>query len=539
MTPNHLTIDHRLLTLSLQADHMSAPDVHPLSDNPSSVDQTGFFSLPNELLHLICDKLDVTDLHSLILLSRRLHYIALPIYLSRHGISNPTDHLEISGHTFRLIPTLRICLYIATIKQLSCKFNDPEYKFMDYRPLTTPHQDISNLERLVSKLYIDEVTLDFGKLGYWYILGDNASRFRTLLAATARVCSHLTVKRDMRFARNFSVDFMQTWRDWKQQTSNQPARVVASRPLVSLKGALKTLKRRTFSSSSITVASVDHHPRLKTFTLNTTMLFEHPLLYEWMINTLNASHLVSLSIRFPPRLDLPILDLVLPSLTIPSLREFSIQCETSFKVLTDFLSRHTNIATLTIGREAHDPIRSRRLPNACLSLLTTLNATPEYIIYLLQSPNDLPQLRSISILSYIPFGPCWDVTGLDHSLASIARRVRDTNISLNISVVSDVFCRPYESLGDRESHVLDRVTSLTLELDAPLPFAVGGDALYFFPDWLENFPPSLEHISLAGSWFACTEHRAKEDLVRLISNTYPRIRTITLDGEQCSSAMST
>jgi hypothetical protein len=513
--------------------------VDDIPDDRNHLRQPGIVHLPTELLLQIFEDIDTNDLYSLSLISRRLHYLALPIYLSRQGIPNSAqDYLEISGHRFRAIPALRAALYITKIKKLSCRFNDPECKVLDYRALTTPLEDISNLERLALKLsHVEDLTLDFGKFGFWYIVDDYATRFCRLLAASVNLCDSLTVKRDMRFRQSFGLDFSLRWAAWRRQPVTWPDRV-RYQPLTVFKNTLGSLRERAFPSPAIIVEPEPAVPKIKAFAIHTTMLFEHPLLREWTVNTLNASRLVSLCIQITIADD-PIMNEVLPSLTIPSLCELSIHSRVPFDVLVDFLNRHGNITTLTIGREVPHPT-SRRLPRSSLSHLTTLHATPEYIVHLLR-PNALRRLRYLSIISRVPFGPCWDVDGIDYYLFPISRRVQDTTLSLKISIVSNTIAPEYmdklhlwPSPDSRKSCTLHHVSSLVLELEAPLPLAAGGDALYYFQGWLNQFPPRLEHITFVGSWFACTERGARDNLVWSIREAYPRIQSVTLDGERFS-----
>ena len=468
------------------------------------------------------------DLYSLSLSSRRLHYVILPMYLSRHGILDPAEYLKISDNKFRVITTLLISSNLKTINRLECEFSDIEIP----RPNNStcrfmgPLEEMTSMERLLSKLlHVDYLSIDFDTLGSHYFVGDNFPSMQRLLDSAVNVGTNLTLQRDALDQRSYSPFVIFPRKQRRSQTINQSARATFN-PLEWVKN--KWALRGSLSSSNSSRRS--RHSTLKSLFLETTMFFEHIKLRQWLITTLYTSELVSLWIQ---TIELPnsILDLAIPLLNIPSLREFSIQSQISFDVLADFVILHKNLTTLKIGKEVAAPT-SRLLPHSCLSNLTTLHATPEYIVHLLK-PNVLPKLRFVSILSYHPFGPSLDVTRIDRYLTPISHLTRSLAISLVLSIVSGTFYPPaYAEMYDGQlpsSHVLHNTQTLVLKWEAPLPFVAGGDALYYFPGWLANFPPNLEHIQFVGSWFASSEDRAKHDLVRSICEAYPQIKTVTLN----------
>ncbi|KAF7365982.1 hypothetical protein MVEN_00474100 [Mycena venus] len=66
-------------------------------------------------------------LYFLALLSRRLHFIALPIYFARNGIDLETKTATIELETDRLDPlsALKICLFLSSMDHISCVFPHP------------------------------------------------------------------------------------------------------------------------------------------------------------------------------------------------------------------------------------------------------------------------------------------------------------------------------------------------------------------------------------------------------------------------------
>ena len=502
----------------------------------------GLLRLPTELLLGILKDLDQADLHSLSLLSRRLHNIALPLLLARQGLpdvmSLHSGKLTLSELTFLALPALRTALFVTSVKHLFCKFNAPD--FDDLRSTSIHHGwlcstgiDISNMKRFVSRLsHIEEVTLDLGRLNNWCRNNYNASCLRELLETFTSISVKLTVNSDPHWLSRPPL----SWNDSSHPTLQS---VSAAPKLMERMGALTRIGLSGLRSTKKPSANISKRSTVKNFAINAARLFQEPVLYEWTMGTLNTSHLVSLTIHIS---SLPQLSLgtILPQISIPTLREFAVNCGTSFDCLADFLTRHRNVTALTIGNEVFHPNPSHRLPKSFLSQLTSLHAVPEFIFYLLGPSRTLPDLRYISVLSYTPIGPYIDLAVIDQTLSPIMHRFQDAVISLELLVVSDnVQSVSLDALADSplvggSGQWLRRVTSLKLKLTAALPAVFGGDALHFFPSWLMAFPPSLEHVSLVGAWFASTERRARVSLVRLINGAYPGVRTVTLNEERRS-----
>src|SRR5262245_26040592 len=88
--------------------------------------------LPNELLLIIFAHLSSDDLYSLAVLCRRLHLIALPIYLSAHGIEDPQDFVSpgkeratllLNSVQLKALPGLRLAFISPRIKSIVCLFD--------------------------------------------------------------------------------------------------------------------------------------------------------------------------------------------------------------------------------------------------------------------------------------------------------------------------------------------------------------------------------------------------------------------------------
>ncbi|KAJ7624206.1 hypothetical protein DFH06DRAFT_1481566 [Mycena polygramma] len=86
--------------------------------------------LPTELLLAIFTETDLPsqDVYSLALVCRRLHFTALPVYFSRHGLRSGTRSIQITIRTDRrdLLAALRIALFDTPLDHISFVFTHPD-----------------------------------------------------------------------------------------------------------------------------------------------------------------------------------------------------------------------------------------------------------------------------------------------------------------------------------------------------------------------------------------------------------------------------
>ncbi|KAK7025059.1 hypothetical protein R3P38DRAFT_2952565 [Favolaschia claudopus] len=128
----------------------------------------GLLRLPDELLLEILQLLEANDpgVFAISTSCRRLHFIALPIYLSGYGITDasalPSADLVLGPDELEVLAALQTALFIRSVKSISCSFTlntVPAFTSskMDnfLRGLRRLGGFLSNLER------VDEITLDF------------------------------------------------------------------------------------------------------------------------------------------------------------------------------------------------------------------------------------------------------------------------------------------------------------------------------------------------------------------------------------------
>ena len=142
----------------------------------------GLLNLPNELLLLVFVDLDETTLCSLAILSRRVHFLALSVYFSRHGILDleVSKSLDLCDDKMDALHGLRISLFITGIhlKRIVCKFN--------YKQKDKLLNQVSGVARLITKLAsVEEVTLDFANVHHWILRYDGEIFFFNCLTTSA------------------------------------------------------------------------------------------------------------------------------------------------------------------------------------------------------------------------------------------------------------------------------------------------------------------------------------------------------------------
>lgn len=181
-------------------------------------------------------------------------------------------------------------------------------------------------------------------------------------------------------------------------------------------------------------------PALEKFCVHSESLF-HPRLINWTLTTLaSSSSLRSVSFdqmhHFGPRT----WELILPCITIPNLKQFSINlCAVQSEDLYAFLERHPTIVELRMGRGLPLPDAGASLPvpkgrfgirnpldgSRFLPALRTLVASPEYIVALLSSPlHPFASIERVVVEYRAKHVGQFTVKGVNHDLAPVCLRLK-------------------------------------------------------------------------------------------------------------------
>ncbi|KAJ6519078.1 hypothetical protein C8R45DRAFT_1204331 [Mycena sanguinolenta] len=327
----------------------------------------GILRLPNEMLIQIFE-VDPGDpgVFSISTLCRRLHYLALPVYLTAHGVPDPqtllSEDLILLSTQLHLLGPLQTALFIRSLKHLSCSFplssahlqhfSRKEHGFHNnlffylVRRLTA---FLANLER------VNEVTLEFQRAYPVFTSSLEAlnawdSTISALLDVIMKKgCTALNVQGGM-----FAVHSSQF------QFNPNPQRVIRIKRHV--QSVMSVLGRRIASAFG-RKAKVDKSLRsgkeqwgLRTFNIHSSILLLAPC-YGWTMATLRASpYLTTLSIVCDDIQERDGDDILL-NIHAPRLRNFfmDLSCSVTAPALDQFLARHPHISASNFGPRVRLP----------------------------------------------------------------------------------------------------------------------------------------------------------------------------------------
>jgi hypothetical protein len=508
------------------------PDVNTEADSENIPNpRVGLVDLPNEILLHILEFLNDESLFPLAFLSRYLHHLALPLYLSRKGFGqHPEDQLVLFNYNSRdILKALQVSLFRPSLFRL-------------YYPIDCGKSadelgiEIGNLRDVVGILTtLQEVVVSFQNTtpvapgespeinpivpinpsdflvpsnpNYGLPDGFNGTILISLFdAIISSGCKSFVIRHC-----------------GPQAPALQGTHAVALNNFSGMRGLSRTFLRflqllpGAFSSSRTSVK----HSELGSFHLHSPMAF-HSDLCRWTIEILNSSAIASLSLSQQNCVDKHSWFLILPSIQIPTLTDLSIEfCAIDTSDLVKFLRRHTRLDKLILGRNFKLQRRAPPFPKGALIQLTHLTAPSQWINYLLATPGSLPSLSSITILMWIPNKHSFKLSDLDRSLEpSISRLVamHEVRLSLSFGSASGVWIAPITtptfgplepSLGDgsgeleeqpnpgaASAHALITQMELCLKVHS-LPFALTAK----LPKWLTQFPNlrRLDLLTMSGA----------------------------------------
>jgi len=487
--------------------------------------RVGLIDLPNEILLHILDFLDDESLFPLAFLSRSLHHLALPLYLSRKGFGqHPEDQLVLFNYNSQdILKALHVSLFRPSLFRLY-------YSIDCGKSADELGIEIGNLRNIIGNLTtLQEVVVSFQSTtpgeppeinpivhmspsdplvpsspSYGLPDGFNGSLLISLFdAIISNGCKSFVI------------------RHCGPQAPLQGIHTVASNNFSGMRGLNKTFIRffkllsDVFSYSKTSVKNRD----LSSFHLHSPMAF-HSVLCRWTIEILNNSAIASLSLSQQSYVDKNAWFRILPSIQIPTLIDLSIEfCAIDTSDLVKFLRRHTRLEKLILGRNFKFQRRSPAFPKGSLIQLTHLTAPSKWINYLLATPGSLPSLSSTTILMWIPNKRLFKLSDLDRSLEpSISRLLVMPELCLSVSFgsASGAWIPPITTpptfdplepqIGDesdaqpvpnpRTAHTLITHMELSLKVHS-LPFALTAR----LPNWLAQFPNlrRLDLLTMSGA----------------------------------------
>ncbi|KAF8146984.1 hypothetical protein K438DRAFT_491990 [Mycena galopus ATCC 62051] len=448
---------------------MSSPEI--LMSKPS------LLSLPNEILLVVFSHLrHPSPLYPLSTLCRRLHFLALPIYLSRIGCleaSSSTGSCSISisaERTTRTLEALQTSLFLDHVQNLSCTFSNPHSNIKDLAIFRSLCSILSRIEstNLQFSLPSEEDYFDGGQATYCNDI------VRALNAVLEKSCTSLAV--NAVFDDTVSGGSRIPKRDrFRSRRTRDPAVGV--------------------SMSSIPLSAAAFRQKtLTTFSPHSEVLFS-PYCSAWTIDVLNTFPLTSISIDVSS-VPTDAFDALFLVTEIPTLRDLAIlngRIKPSRMHL--FLSRHPSITRLHLGTVVV-PSLEERLPPDHLPQLRDLLAPAAQVSYLLQAMDPSSTLRSVRVSSHLTR---LDLIFTDASLRPIISRLAPVALALVLPVPPKLprFATDLDLDFREEDSALRLVAALEFVFAEENVAFLNLSAYVSLAKWCEPFP-GLKTVELSG-----------------------------------------
>ncbi|KAJ7149703.1 hypothetical protein C8R46DRAFT_1358762 [Mycena filopes] len=357
---------------------------------------TTLLELPTEILAHILEEPSIPfdTLYHLSLLSRRLHFVALSVYLSRQGLNSTTKLLYISmtSRGRDTLAVLEMALFIPEVQ--SFIFILPHPSCVSILPLL---RQLERIQTYISRLHrVNSVVLQLDQpASICLSVGDERALRAWCLGLGSllnciveRQCTSLTVKYGAQLTRAY-----------ERRRPPRPHRNPFRRLLAVLRRDSTT---HTVSDADMGAAGMAAPPEsnhLRTLWIHSEILLVPPAL-DWTLALLRKSRITSLtlgsSVAAPLtwRAVLPLIASATEYLTsLVILDAHLIPADD----MLDFVAHlpalvDLTISSLTYGGRLGPAASLVRLPN-----LTTLRAPPNFVLHFLRNPPLLPRLRSVAI----------------------------------------------------------------------------------------------------------------------------------------------
>lgn len=446
------------------------------------------YNLPDETLAAICRQIVDTDsLYCLAMTSRPLHNRCLPLYLSRHGIADPTLFCDLyippySEKRFDALSGMQSALHVSSINHLSCTFpfmpdNELHLIFRHMRRLLSVVSRMTHLNTVT--LYFDPVACCCRKPQLDSVLSNWSMAISSLLNTIfQKGCISLTIigMRYMVHTYNlYAFSRKQLWRRFKVTLRNITKRV--KQPPISKSNVLRG-DDWEFRRSDSTVACKINLPEfstearsvsvMQTFNIGSTGLLFPPTL-QWTYSALLYSPIRSLilsnlnvnDIAWPPILEL--LAHALPNLSELTLSNVSYIYRDD---LIRFLNSFQRLSSLSIDYNVGDAETDGSSPLPCFPHLTSLNVSAGWILNWPMKPHPFPLLNDLSV-SYRRRAPM-----VISPIVQIFALLKSShlNITPNLVIIAGLYPwswmrREVEEPFPEEAACTSRITNLTLILD--------------------------------------------------------------------------
>ncbi|KAJ7107166.1 hypothetical protein C8R43DRAFT_937331 [Mycena crocata] len=368
----------------------------------------GILDLPTEILIGVFETPSIpTDaIYFVSLLCRRLHFIALPIYLRRQGMDFNLKSVVITMRSDRkdVLSALQTALFTLQTKQITCIFPHPSCTTIF--PIL-PH--LQRLRKFISRLEsIKTVTLQMDAPESVCLAVGDDSALQAWSMHLADLLNCIVQKRCSSLSMVYGGQLSRTYELIPTRTPQNPiTRLSAAlQRLIGLSGS-ETEEFRRVARQGKTRAEVVLSPtvynfsNLNSLTIRSAIMLLPPGL-RWTLAALRNCPITSLTL-YHDVVESAIWNAVLPLMAsaVPGLKSLVLQ---RAELLSDsdcleFLSelpqlRHLTISSTTTSELTHiGPLIGLELQK-----LESLRAPPRYVQYFLRHPKCFPTIKSICIV---------------------------------------------------------------------------------------------------------------------------------------------
>ncbi|KAJ7474903.1 hypothetical protein FB451DRAFT_1397778 [Mycena latifolia] len=426
--------------------------------------------LPTEVLLLISDFLH-NELFYLSLLCRRLHFLALPIFLARNLIENPCEVTTLDMGAIEdselVLRALTVSLFVPSIKHLVCLFPDPPYIYQ--------HLDrILGVARLVKRLdNLEHLSLNFAS--NHYRLGSLRQGYDEHHIRESCYCA--------------------------------------------LNGLLSAISDKSCTSLTIVgcpamgtayAATIAQPPASITSISNLCLDVDRRPIYSWwLFKALEKSPITSLNLTVTDIASLEDIRGFATALTVLSIDSAIVYRHWSMEVV-DFLARCPHIRTLALGPNLAKPPYPTNVPvkktNLHLDSLVDLTAHVSYVHYFFHALDRLPVLERLRIILEGPDSVDWAFT----SLIEGVREYYSSPPSITLEIVDPLdmasLARSIDSisfLGGKWMHAARHITRVAVQCHlewfrpAETGLLINPDVFPLLVNWFSLFKGSRS-ISIHG-----------------------------------------
>ncbi|KAJ7167161.1 hypothetical protein C8R43DRAFT_984405 [Mycena crocata] len=410
----------------------------------------GLSDLPTEILQTIFNNgaFPTTSLYFLALLSRRLHVIALPIFLSRNGMdlaSNVATVTMRGSRQYDLFSGLRICLFLSSIQRVT--FIIPHPNSISILLFTTQLRRMKQLNNVFSSVKAVTIELDRPDLDQPLLVGHD-----DLLAAWDSCFGHLLAGIIQRQCTSLTVVYGACVRPRLKPAVPAIFRKSIFRPLLPLTArGFRLDSRRVRHAHPSTSPEWCRSSQLTTLNIHSATLILPPSLY-WTLAALRQSRLSSIAINMRITdadtwtIVLPLLAAAAPHVTTVSLTQVDVTLSCA-DVLT-FLSRLPQLTDINIELTCFRTIygstsTTMKLdgPTPRLQNLVTLRAPARWVGHLMRKRNCFPSIQTICVVWVPAINPAdqshFETLAPLAMLSAVIRQLGARNLAPHLSLHID------------------------------------------------------------------------------------------------------